>query len=164
MDYEQAAEFWEKRDTSGAKAPDARERLEAFLATRHVCALATGAGDAVRCTPIEYGWRDGAFWLFSEGGRKFACLARNPHVSLAVFDTGTEYGALHSAQIQGTATIVEPESEEFQRALSAKHIPEEAARRAGDRLHLIKVVPEEADFLDSGLRRDGYDIRQHIVF
>lgn len=164
MDYEQAAKFWETRDAGATKAPDARERLETFLAERHVCALATGSGDAVRCTPIEYGWHDGAFWLFSEGGRKFAHLARNPHVCLAVFDSSSEFGSLHSAQIQGTATIVEPFSDEYRRALAAKHISEEAARKAGDHLHLIKVVPEEADFLDSNLRRDGYSVRQHIVW
>lgn len=164
MDYEEAARYWEKRDEHGTKAPDARERLEAFLAARHVCALATGHGDAVRCTPIEYGWHDGAFWLFSEGGRKFAHLAHNPHVCLAVFDSSSEFGSLHSVQIQGTATIVEPFSAAYLQALAAKHIPEEAARKAGGRLHLIKVVPQEADFLDSSLRADGYSIRQHIVF
>lgn len=70
-----------------------------------------------------------------------------------------------SACLKLSATsIVEPFSDEYRRALAAKHISEEAARKAGDHLHLIKVVPEEANFLGSNLRRDGYSVRQHIVW
>ena len=51
-----------------------------FIQEHKVCALATGSGEYVRCTPIEYNFVDGAFYLFSEGGMKFMdlgnCIAR----------------------------------------------------------------------------------------
>lgn len=40
-----------------------RERIEGFLSSHRVCALATASADGslVRNTPIEYGWHDGSF-------------------------------------------------------------------------------------------------------
>ena len=56
MDFEKAASYWEEKDKTSAKMD--RETLlreaEAFLTAHNTCALATGAGRFVRCTPIEY--------------------------------------------------------------------------------------------------------------
>ncbi|MST72453.1 hypothetical protein [Olsenella porci] len=40
-----------------------RERIEGFLSSHRVCALATASADGglVRNTPIEYEWYDGSF-------------------------------------------------------------------------------------------------------
>lgn len=35
----------------------------------------TGTGDYVRCTSIECSYRDGKFWMFSEGGEKITLAA-----------------------------------------------------------------------------------------
>ena len=76
MDYDEAASYWEKQDAK-AKRMD-RDALmakaEEFLAAHNTCALATGHGGQVRCTPIEYTYRQGCFWLLSEGGEKFRNL------------------------------------------------------------------------------------------
>ena len=53
-----------------------------FIQEHKVCALATGSGEYVRCTPIEYNFVDGAFYLFSEGGMKFKGLKDNKNVCL----------------------------------------------------------------------------------
>lgn len=40
----------------------------------------------MRCTPIEYSYHDGRFWMFSEGGEKFIGLEKNENVCLAIYD------------------------------------------------------------------------------
>ena len=45
--------------------------VEKYIGENNTCALARGAGDFVRCTPIEYSYHDGKFRMFSEGGEKF---------------------------------------------------------------------------------------------
>ena len=85
---------------------------------QHLC-LATGTGDYVRCTPIEYSWHDGCFWMFSEGGKKFIGLEKNPNVCLAIYNKYEGFGKLHGMQVMGTAELVEP----FSRAITPmRHI------------------------------------------
>jgi hypothetical protein len=31
-------------------------------------------------------------------------------------------------------------------------------------IHLLRIVPSEADYLNSDFKKDGYDSRQHILF
>lgn len=45
-----------------------KKAVENYIKTNNVCALATGTGDYVRCTPLEYSYHNGKFWIFSEGG------------------------------------------------------------------------------------------------
>ena len=84
---EDAASYWEKKDRNSVKLD--RDTLKAmaeeYIQANNTCALATGTGEFVRCTPIEYSYHDGCFWMFSEGGEKFRALARNPQVCLTVF-------------------------------------------------------------------------------
>lgn len=61
MNYEEASEYWIRRDSGTKSYPEAKENLLDFIASHHICALATGSGDFVRCTPIEYNWLDNAF-------------------------------------------------------------------------------------------------------
>lgn len=84
MDYEQAASYWEKQDAAAKKMDRGTlaARAEEFLAAHNTCALATGHGAHVRCTPIEYTYRQGCFWLLSEGGEKFRNLKENDPVHI----------------------------------------------------------------------------------
>ena len=61
--FENAAQYWNKKEQ--VKMPK-----EALKST-----MATGTGDYVRCTPIECSYRDGKFWMFSEGGEKIPLAA-----------------------------------------------------------------------------------------
>lgn len=45
-----------------------KKAVKNYIKTNNVCALATGTGDYVRCTPLEYSYHNGKFWIFSEGG------------------------------------------------------------------------------------------------
>ncbi len=163
-EYEEAANYWVAREVGTKRMPadELWAAIDAFLSSHNTCALATGAGDFVRCTPLEYAWRDGAFWLFSEGGLKFRGLASNKNVSLAVYEPYGGFGTLESAQVTGIAEIVDPASPEFAQAAAAKNIPAASLPRIKTMLHLVKVTPTRIDYLSSKLKQLGYDPRQWV--
>ena len=82
QEYQAAARYWEEKDADSVKLEQGKLRamVEEYIQSNNTCALATGTGDYVRCTPIEYSWHDGCFWMFSEGGKKFIGLEKNPNV------------------------------------------------------------------------------------
>lgn len=79
-EYQAAARYWEEKDAVSVKLEPGKLRAmaEEYIRANNTCALATGTGDYVRCTPIEYGWHDGSFWMFSEGGKSSSDLRRTP--------------------------------------------------------------------------------------
>ncbi|RRF89236.1 MAG: pyridoxamine 5'-phosphate oxidase family protein [Coriobacteriaceae bacterium] len=164
QEFDEAESYWTSREAESKRMPEGelRAAIEAFLASHNTCALACGAGDFVRCTPLEYAYRDGAFWIFSEGGLKFRALRRNANVSLAVFEPYSGFGKLESAQVTGTAAIVDPDDPAFARAAAEKGIPVDMLARMRSRLHLIKVAPSRIDYLCSALKAQGYDPRQWL--
>ena len=87
---------------------DLQRAVEKYIGENNTCALATGAGDFVRCTPIEYSYHDGKFRMFSEGGEKFIGLEKNVNVCLAIYDKYDGFGSLKSIQAMGRAELVEP--------------------------------------------------------
>lgn len=163
-EYDEAARYWTEKEATSARMPreELQQAIDAFLGTRGVCALATASSDLVRCTPLEYAYRDGRFWIFSEGGLKFRALKENHDVCLAVFDPVCEFGKLESVQATGTAEVVDPTSEEFVRAAAARGLTGDALERVRTRLHLIEVTPTRIDYLSSALRKRGFDARQWV--
>ncbi len=165
-EYKEASEYWQKKDAAGMSGEHAavKAAAEAYVLSRNTCALATGAGDFVRCTPIEYTYHDGAFWMFTEGGQKFTGLAGNSHVCLAVFDPYSGFGKLKGLQIMGQAEAVEPFSAEYNQAAAFRKIPLEALQKLPSPMHLLKIVPSEADFLDSDFKEQNLSARQHFIW
>lgn len=163
-EFDEAAAYWTRKEGDAARMPetDLRKTIDEFLTSHNTCALACAAGDFVRCTPLEYSYRDNTIWIFSEGGLKFAALKENPNVSLAVFEPYAGFGKLESAQITGTACIVDPESDEFARAAEARGIKGDALARVRGMLHLIKIAPSRIDYLSSDLKAKGFDSRQWL--
>lgn len=163
-DYEKAARYWTDKEAQAKRLSEGelRQRLDAFFAAHNTCALACAWGDFVRCTPLEYAWRDDAFWIFSEGGLKFRALEHNANVSLAVFDNYGGFGTLESAQVTGVAQIVDPESDAFEQAAGEKGIKGPALQKVRGMLHLIKVEPRRIDYLCSKLKDEGYSPRQWL--
>ena len=90
--------------------------MEEYIQANNTCALATAAGDFVRCTPLEYTYHDDCFWIFSEGGEKFYALEKNKNVCLVIFDKYEGFGKLKGMQVTGLASIVEPFSQEYVQA------------------------------------------------
>ena len=163
--FDEAESYWVAKDAAAEKMP--REQLEAwldeFLANHNVCALATGAGDFVRCTPLEYNYVDGEIWIFSEGGKKFHALRRNANVCIAVFD-GFTPGKLKSVELSGTAEFVEPFSATYNKLLEHKGIKVEALQKMGLKMPLLHILLAEADILDSSFKKSGFGARQHLDF
>ncbi len=148
--------------SKGMEKEKLKEWIEAFIKERNTCALATASSDFVRCTPIEYNYLDGAIYLFSEGGLKFIGLKENKYVSLAIYDAYDGFGNLKGLQVQGKAEMIEPFSPEYIKLLDHKKIPVENMKKLPKPMNLIKVIPESYDLLDSQLKQEGYDIRQHL--
>ena len=164
MDYDRAAEYWTEKDRNSPSMPEdkLREKIEAFIRENNTCALAAASSDMVRCTPIEYIYIDGAFYMFSEGGLKFRCLKENSNVGLAVYRSYEGFGKLKSLQVTGRASVLEPFSEEYLKAMEIRKIPVEQMKKLPHPMNLIKVVPEALDYLDSGLKKEGFEVRQHL--
>ncbi|MCI2049838.1 MAG: pyridoxamine 5'-phosphate oxidase family protein [Lachnospiraceae bacterium] len=163
-EYVQAAEYWKKNAGVKMEPRQLKTLAEEYILANNTCALATGTGDWVRCTPIEYSYHDGAFWMFTEGGEKFIGLEKNDNVSLAIFDRYTGFGNIKGMQIQGKATVVEPFSEEYVSAAEYKKIPLEALKKLPSPMHLLKVRPVRLSFLNSDFRKNGAASRQELVF
>ncbi len=166
VDYEQAIHHWDAKDAESVHMPQQalREEVLTYIQTKNTCALATGADTFIRCTPIEYTYHDDAFWMFSEGGKKFIGLEKNCNVCLAIYDAYDGFGNLKGAQVTGVATVVEPFSDEYNHAAEYKKIPLAALQKLPEPMNLIKVIPTEIDFLNSDFKKNGYASRQKLVF
>ena len=160
-----AARYWEEKDADSIKLERSKLKamVEEYLLANNTCALATGTGDYVRCTPIEYSYHDGCFWMFSEGGRKFVGLAVNPHVSLAVFDKYQGLGRLQGVQIMGEAVVEEPFSERYLAHAARKKISVDFLKGLKSPMHLICVRPTRMDCLFSQFKELGCASRQPLV-
>lgn len=165
-EYSKAAAYWTEKEATSKRMD--RETLwnamETYIQANNTCALATGSGEFVRCTPIEYAYYDGAFWMFSEGGLKFRALAHNKQVCLAIFDSYQGFGKLNGMQVSGVAQLIDSDSEAFRKAARQKKIPDAALEKLAKMLHLIKVTPTRIDFLSSSFQKEGYDSRQFLTF
>lgn len=84
--FEKAADYWKNKGITAIPKEELKKAVEEYIAANNTCALATGTGDYVRCTPIEYSYHNDKFWMFSEGGEKFIGLEKNENVCLAIFD------------------------------------------------------------------------------
>lgn len=165
MDYEKAASFWIDQEKESTHLPEdlLEKKIDAFLDAHDTCALATASSDGfVRNTPLEYNHIDGKLYLFSEGGLKFKGLKDNKNVSITVFEPYSGFAHLKSVQMQGTAEIVEPFSDEYLMAMAIKKIPEVAMRKLPQPMNLIKINPICFDYLDSELKEEGCSNRQHL--
>ena len=159
-----AARYWQEKDARSTRLDAARLRplVEQYLQAHNTCALATGAGDFVRCTPIEYSWHDGCFWMFSEGGQKFRALAQNPNVCLAVFDPYTGFASLHGVQVTGRAELVEPFSPAYLAHAEYKKLSRAFLEKLQSPMHLIRVWPRRMECLVSDFKEWGCAPRQTL--
>ena len=166
-EYKKAADFWKVKECKEMPIEQLKPIVEEFLFKSVVCALATGTGDYVRCTPLEYSYHDGQFWIFTEGGEKFIGLEKNKNVSLAVFEKNPDFGKLKSVQVMGTAKLIEPMSSEYVAHAEYKNIPVAALQKLADQgqpMQLICITPVRMDALFSDFKKQGYDSRQKLDF
>jgi len=154
------------RDSFASSLPpdELRRHIDEFLGRHATCTLCTGAGGHVRATPVEYAYADGAVYLLSEGGEKFAHLLINPHVSVAVYEPYEGMDKLAGLQLLGVAEIVPEDSPERARALALRGLDDVRLAALPFALNLIRVRVERAEFLWSHFRELGYDVRQVYHF
>lgn len=162
---QKAARYWDEKDADSVKLePDKlKQVVEDYIRSNNTCALATGYGDYVRCTPIEYSYHDGCFWMFSEGGKKFLGLEKNPNVCLAVFDKYQGFGKLRGLQVMGRAQLIPPFSQTYNDHAAYQKIPLEALRALSSPMHLIRVRPTRMDCLFSEFKEQGCAPRQTLI-
>lgn len=162
QEWIEAQDFWQKKDAEKKAMPPEtlKPEIDKFLKAHKICALATGSGETIRSTPLEYSWFNDALWIFSEGGRKFKGLQENNNVSAAVFDPNGKFGSLKSVQIFGTAEVLGPESDEYTAAAKERHIPLKVLQKLPDPMWLIKVTPTQMVYLNSAFKLKGYGRRQ----
>ena len=165
MDYKKAASYWMEKDEKATRMDHdlLLAQIERFILAHNTCAMATGCGDFVRCTPIEYNYKDGRFWFFSEGGLKFRALEDNKNLCLAIYDSYIGFGQIGGMQIAGTAEIVEPWTDEYMNLLEFKKIKAEKLKQLPTTMYLIKVTPTRIDFLCSEFTQMGYNSRQTYI-
>ena len=161
-EYENAAQYWKKKEQIQMPREELQQAVEEYLDSNNVCALATGTGDYVRCTPIEYSFHDGKFWMFSEGGEKFIGLEKNANVCLAIYDKYDGFGNLKSVQVMGKAEIIEAFSDKYKSHAEYKKIPIAALEKLESPMNLICVTPIKMEVLCSDFKKSGYSSRQTL--
>lgn len=62
-EYVKAAEYWKNKEQIKMPKEQLQQAVIAYIDANNTCAFATGTGDYVRCTPIEYSFHDGKFWM-----------------------------------------------------------------------------------------------------
>lgn len=165
-EYEKAANYWKEKDADNVCMPkeQLKKAVDDYILVNNTCTLATGFGEFVRCTPIEYSYHDGTFWMFSEGGEKFHALENNKNVCIAIYDKYEGFGKLKGLQVTGRAQLVEPFSDEYVAAAEFKKIPIDALKKLPHPMHLIRVTPVKAEMLNSEFKKDGFASRQKMVY
>lgn len=165
-EYKRAVDHWKVKDSESIRMnrQELLQVVKEYINANNTCALATGAGTFIRCTPIEYTYHENAFWMFSEGGEKFIGLENNKNVCLAIFDKYEGFGKLKGMQVTGVAEIIEPFSKEYMAAAEYRKIPVDVLKSLKEPMNLIKVVPKKIEFLNSDFKKDGVANRQAIEF
>lgn len=158
--FEKAADYWKNKETTAMPEEELKRAVEEYINANNTCALATGTGNYVRCTPIEYGYHNDRFWMFSEGGQKFIGLEKNENVCLAIYDKYDGFGSLKSIQVMGKAELIEPFSDTYNEHAQIKKIPIEALKKLELPMNLICVTPLKIEALFSDFKKDGYSSRQ----
>lgn len=81
-EYQTAANYWKNKDRVEMPKEQLKKIITEYIQANNTCALATGTGDYERCTPVEYSYHDGKFWIFSEGYNAHAEYKKIPLTAL----------------------------------------------------------------------------------
>jgi PPOX class probable F420-dependent enzyme len=127
------------REETVSFSPEIRDLLDG----RNFATVATLNQDGGPQTSVVWIARDGDTVLFSTsaGRQKARNLARDPRVSVTVFDVANPY---RSVDIRGTAELTEDPEKSLPRTLSHKYLGEDPPAEPADVLRLIvRVTPRK---------------------
>lgn len=119
------------------------EETRKLLDERNFATVATLNRDGGPQTSVVWIVRDGDTVLFSVTGnrQKARNLARDPRVSLTVFDLNNPY---HSVEVRGTAELVEDREKVLPRTASQKYLGEDPPPESEDVLrYIVRVIPQK---------------------
>ena len=119
------------------------EATRDLLDGRNFATVATVNPDGGPQTSVVWILREGDTVAFSTTAsrRKALNLARDPRISVTVFETGNPY---HSVEIRGTAKMVEDPGKSLPKALSRKYLGEDPPPEPDELIRLIvRVTPEK---------------------
>ena len=138
-----------------------KDEVNKFIEIHNTCTLATGSGDFVRNTPIEYTYYKDKFYFISEGGFKFKGILQNPNVCIAIFNNYTSMDELKGIQISGKSQVIPEWSDEYIELIKFKELNIESLKNLHVNLNLIKVAPEVFEFLNTDFKEKGMDSKQY---
>lgn len=168
MNYFISCSLQIKKKFQKPKMALSREKLksciEEFLSGHNTCTLSSCSNEMVRGTPIEYMYNDGAIYMLSEGGIKFANILMNNNVSVSVYDNYTGMNKLGGLQISGTASIIDSCSEEYKKVVKLKGLNPDKIAALPINLNLIRIDLKSAEFLWSEFGKQGFDSKQYFQF
>jgi len=144
------------------------KRIIQFLKKQNMCVLATCGNNVPRATPIEYRSKGLSIYFVGEPGIKLENMTKNPNVSIGIFLPYIGWDSAKGAQITGKAKILSREnSTEFKEGLAAyqwektaKEFDLKTFPETG--VELVKVEPENIEFIDMSLKKMGYSPRQTL--
>jgi PPOX class probable F420-dependent enzyme len=113
------------------------------LDQRNFATVATLGRDGAPQTSVVWILREGDTVLFSSTAerQKIRNLARDPRISLTVFDAENPY---HSVDISGTAELIEDPEKSLPRKLSQKYLGEDPPAEPEERIRMIvRVTPHK---------------------
>ena len=136
------------------------ESIQAFASAHSVMALATANEEYVRCTPVDYSYAEGKFYIVTEGGMKFRSILRNNHVSLAVFE-GERHpdGLLDVLQVEGTVEVLPGDSPVAHREAAARI--QRGGMDSGE-IFVLCVTPHRYHISSAAFVAWGYDAEQTL--
>ena len=164
IDFNHFQNFWiEQQKTAKHMEREAvLQHIDTFIKNHNTCGFATGYGDYIRCTPIEYTYMNGEFWFVSEGGNKFIGLEKNRNVSMAIFEYYGNARDSHGLQVMGTVEFYDNQSDEFKELLAFKGIPYDVMKAAAVEVAVFRVIPHTYEMYDTDFVAMGYDVRQTV--
>lgn len=134
--------------------------IEKFLTEHNTMALATAHDSVPRCSPVEYQYLDGKFYIVTEGGQKFAGILQNGWASIGIYNNYTSMGSVYGMQITATVKIVPLFSQEYFKVFEKRGISHETLKKLPINLYLISLTPTKFEVLNSDFKKMGYDPKQ----
>lgn len=139
---------------------DLKREIDGFIKKHNMLALATGSGNEVRCSPVEYIYEEGSFFIITEGGLKFRGLTQNNKVSFSIYDAYEGMDKLGGLQVTAKAKMVPIFSVEYIKIMGIRGIKIETLQKLPIDLYMVKLQPLKYEFLYSPLAKRGYEAKQ----
>lgn len=131
-----------------------------FIKEHNTCALATGNKNFIRNIPMEYNYYNKNFYFITQEGYKFKGILQSSNVSIAIFNNHTSMDNVLGMQILGKGILLDRNSNEYLEVIENNNIKIEEYKNPSFEINLLKVVPENIEFINSEFKKNGFDSKQ----